>query len=44
MTSVGTLAAAPLLAVIALDDLRHHRIRNLHLAALAAIEAAGLFS
>lgn len=42
MTAVVALAAAPLLAVIALRDLRHHRIRNQDLAALAAVTAAAL--
>ena len=34
--STVALVAAPLLAVIALEDLRHHRIRNQYVLALAA--------
>lgn len=40
MTAIPALAAAPLLALIALSDLRYHRIRNRDIAALAAITAA----
>lgn len=38
MTAVAL--AAPLLAVIALDDVRHHRIRNRHVAALGLMAIA----
>lgn len=42
MTAVPALVATPLLAVIALGDLRHHRIRNRDIAALTAITAVGV--
>lgn len=42
MTAALALATAPLLAVIAFGDLRHHRVRNRDLAALAAISAAAV--
>lgn len=42
MTAVPVLAAAPLLALIALGDLRHHRIRNRDLAMLTAVTVAGV--
>lgn len=37
MTAVAAIAAAPLLAVIAVEDLRHRRIRNRYVLALAAV-------
>ena len=37
MTAALALVTAPLLAVIAFNDLRHHRIRNRDLTALAAV-------
>lgn len=40
MSAIATVAAAPILAVIAIDDLRHHRIRNHYVLALAAITTA----
>ncbi len=40
MSAIATVAAAPILAVIAIDDLRHHRIRNHYVLALAAITSA----
>ena len=40
MSAVAAIAAAPLLAVIAVEDLRHHRIRNRHVLALAAVVVA----
>lgn len=39
---ITALAAAPVLALIALEDVRHHRIRNRHLLILGAVVAAGL--
>jgi len=42
MTVVPVVVATPLLALVALGDLRHHRIRNRDLAALTAITAAGI--
>lgn len=39
MSALAAVAAAPLLAVIAVDDLRHHRIRNRYVLALAAVVA-----
>lgn len=35
--TVAMWAAVPLLAVVAVDDLRHRRIRNRHVLALAAV-------
>jgi leader peptidase (prepilin peptidase) / N-methyltransferase len=40
MTAIATIAAAPILAAIAIEDLRHHRIRNHCVLALAAVTAA----
>lgn len=37
MSAVAAIAAAPLLAAIAVDDLRHHRIRNRYVLALVAV-------
>jgi len=37
MSAVAAIAAAPLLAAIAVEDLRHHRIHNRHVLALAAV-------
>jgi len=37
MSAVAAIAAAPLLAVIAVEDLRHHRIRNRYVLPLAAV-------
>jgi len=37
MTAVAAIAAAPLLAVIAVEDLRYRRIRNRYVLALAAV-------
>lgn len=42
MTAVPALAATPLLALIALGDLRHHRIRSRDLAVLTAVSVVGL--
>lgn len=42
MTAMPALAATPLLALIALGDLRHHRIRNRDLAMLTAVTVAGI--
>lgn len=42
MSAIATVAAAPILAVIAIDDLCHHRIRNHYVLALAAITTAGV--
>lgn len=39
MTAIATLVAAPILAAIAIDDLRHHRIRNHYVLALTAATA-----
>lgn len=39
---ITALAAAPLLVLIALEDVRHRRIRNRHLAELSAVTAVGL--
>ena len=40
MSAIATFAAAPILAAIAIEDLRHHRIRNHYVLALAAVTAA----
>ena len=37
MSVVATIAATPVLAAIAIEDLRHHRIRNRYILALAAV-------
>ena len=42
MTAIPALVATPLLAFIALSDLRHHRIRNRDLARLTAVTVAGI--
>lgn len=42
MTAVTAIAATPLLAVIAVEDLLHHRIRNRHVLALAALAAGSV--
>jgi len=42
MSAVAAIAAAPLLAAIAVEDLRHHRIRNRHVLALAALAAGSV--
>jgi leader peptidase (prepilin peptidase) / N-methyltransferase len=42
MSAVTAIAATPLLAVIAVEDLRHHRIRNRHVLALAALAAGSV--
>lgn len=39
MTVIAAVAAAPILAAIAIEDLRHHRIRNHYVLALAAVTA-----
>lgn len=39
---ITALAAAPVLVLIALEDVRNHRIRNWHLVVLGAITAMGL--
>lgn len=39
---ITALAAAPLLVLIALEDVRHRRIRNRHLAVLSGLTAVGL--
>lgn len=39
---ITALAAAPALVVIALEDVRKHRIRNRHLVVLGAVTAMGL--
>lgn len=39
MIAIATVAVAPILAVIAIDDLRYHRIRNHYVLALAAVTA-----
>lgn len=39
---ITALVAAPLLVLIALEDVRHRRIRNRHLAVLSAVIAGGL--
>jgi len=43
VSALAALAATPLLAVIAVDDLRHHRVRNRHVLALAVLAAIALF-
>lgn len=40
--AITALAAALVLVLIALEDVRNHRIRNRHLAVLGAITAVGL--
>ena len=42
MSAVAAIAAAPLLAVMAVEDLRDHRIRNHYLLALAAVVAGSV--
>lgn len=37
MSAIATVAAAPILAAIAIEDLRHHRIRNHYVLALVAV-------
>lgn len=39
MTTIATVAAAPILAAIAIEDIRHHRIRNHYVLTLAAVTA-----
>lgn len=42
MSTIAALVATPLLAVIAIDDLRHRRIRNRNVLGLAAVAAAAV--
>lgn len=42
MTAVAAIAAAPILAAIAIEDLRHHRVRNHYVLALAAVTATAV--
>ena len=42
MSAFAALMATPLLAVIAVDDLRHRRIRNRYVLGLAAVAAVAL--
>lgn len=42
MSALAVVAAAPVLAVIAIDDLRHHRIRNRYVLMLTALTAAAV--
>lgn len=42
MIAVATVAAAPILAAIAIEDLRHHRIRNHYILALAVVTVSAV--